>query len=79
MDIAELQGILDRLTELLDRIEGLYDTLSPYIQWISDNWVAVALTGEIFGGVLAVILGRYRVGFGWLLAAVGTIWLGGAP
>ena len=79
MDIAEIQGILERLADLLKGIEDLYGALSPWIQWIIDNWVAVALTGEIIGGALAVILGRYRVGFGWLLAAVGTIWLGGAP
>ncbi len=79
MDLDELQSMLDKLNGLYDRLEGLYEDVSPYIQWASDNWVALALTCEIGGGVMAVIFHRYRLGFGWLLAAIGTIWLGGTP
>ena len=50
---------------------------SPYVEWLQGNWFPLVLSGEIVGAVIAVKLGRYRRGFGWLLAALATIWLGG--
>ena len=79
MDIEELQSLLDGMAKLADRLSALFDEVQPYIQWATENWVPLALTMEIGGGVLAVIFHRYRLGFGWLLAAIGTIWFGGMP
>ena len=51
--------------------------ISPYLDWMQDNWLTVVLTGEIIGGVVAIKMGKYRRGVLWLAAALATIWLGG--
>ena len=60
-------------------MENLYVQWGPVIQWIQDNWVTIALTGEMVGAVLAVKMGAYRRGIGWLVAALATLWLGWSP
>ena len=46
------------------------------LQWAYDHWVTIVLTGEIIGAVIAVKMGNYRRGLGWLGAGLLTIWLG---
>ena len=71
--MAELQA----LQSAADFFEEFSENISPYIEWLQGNWFPLVLSGEIVGAVIAVKLGRYRRGFGWLLAALATIWLGG--
>lgn len=71
--MAELQD----LQSAADFFEEFSENISPYIEWLQSNWFPLVLSGEIVGAVIAVKLGRYRRGFGWLLAALATIWLGG--
>lgn len=66
--------VLDRL---ITSFEEWSEKAAPYLSWLGDNWLTVVLTGEIIGAVVAVKLGRYRRGFGWLAAALATIWIGG--
>ncbi len=70
MDLTDLESLYDEMTSAWVFVE-------PYLDWWMDNWVPAALTLEIVGGALAVMLHRYRLGLGWLLAAIGTIWFGG--
>ena len=44
--------------------------------WAYAHWVTIVLTGEIIGAVVAVKMGNYRRGLGWLGAGLLTIWLG---
>ena len=71
--MAELQD----LQSAADFFEEFSENISPYIEWLQGNWFPLVLSGEIVGAVIAVKLGRYRRGFGWLLADLATIWLGG--
>ncbi|MBQ3736381.1 MAG: hypothetical protein II855_05555 [Candidatus Methanomethylophilaceae archaeon] len=57
--------------------EELVETISPYVEWAKSNWLTIVLTGEIIGAVVAIKTCHYRRGFGWLLAALATIWIGG--
>ena len=57
--------------------EELVETISPYVEWAKTNWLTIVLTGEIIGAVVAIKTCHYRRGFGWLLAALATIWIGG--
>ena len=54
-----------------------FDTVIQSLGWAYEHWVTLALTGEIVGAVVAVKMGKYRRGIGWLGAALITIWLGG--
>ena len=65
---------IQSLAECFEEFSG---KVSPYVEWLQGNWFPRVLSGEIVGAVIAVKLGRYRRGFGWLLAALATIWLGG--
>ena len=65
------------LQTLAEHFEELSEKASPYVEWLHGNWLALVLTGEIVGAVVAVKMGRYRRGIGWLAAALATIWLGG--
>ena len=71
--MAELQN----LQSAADFFEEFSENISPYIEWLQGNWFPLVLSGEIVGGGIGGELGRYRRGFGWLLAALATIWLGG--
>ena len=64
---------IQSLAECFEEFSG---KVSPYVEWLQGNWFPLVLSGEIVGAVIAVKLGRYRRGFGWLLAALATIWLG---
>ena len=68
---------MNDLESLKEFFETVSETASPYIGWLQTNWLTVVLTGEIVGAVVAVKMGRYRRGFGWLAAALVTIWIGG--
>ena len=57
--------------------EELVETVSPYVDWAKSNWLTIVLTGEIIGAVVAIKTCHYRRGFGWLRAALATIWIGG--
>ena len=70
--LEEFQGWLDAIDDLSVQIE-------PVVQWLQDNWVTVALTGEMVGAVVAIRMGAYRRGIGWLLAAMATLWFGWSP
>ncbi len=70
--IEEMQEWFTFFIDIGKRIEPVY-------QWVQENWVTVALTGEIIGAVIAVRMGAYRRGIGWLIAAVATLWLGWKP
>ena len=72
MDLAEIQ-------ELYDQIMGVWTEFGPYVEWARANWAPIALTAEIVGALSAMALHRYRLGAGWALAALGTIWAGGLP
>ena len=65
---------IQSLAECFEEFSG---KVSPYVEWLQGNWFPLVLSGEIVGAGIAVKLGRYRRGFGWLLAALATIWLGG--
>ena len=65
------------IQSLAECFEEFSEKVSPYIEWLQGNWFPPVRSGEIVGAVIAVKLGRYRRGFGWLLAALATIWLGG--
>ena len=67
---------LVELQNLCSMVSGYADALSPYLDWIRDNWLLLVLTGEIVGAVLAIKVGLYRRGIFWLLAALATIWVG---
>ena len=71
MDGTDIETTLSFFQELSDKI-------TPYLDWASQNWLALVLTGEIVGAVVAIKVGRYRRGFCWLCAALATIWIGGA-
>ena len=71
--MAELQD----LQSAADFFEEFSENISPYVEWLQGNWFPLVLSGEIVGAVIAVKLGRYRRGIGWLAAALATIWLGG--
>ena len=66
----------ESVQNLCSTVSGYADTLSPYLDWICDNWLLLVLTGEIVGAVLAIKVGLYRRGIFWLLAALATIWVG---
>ena len=70
--LEEFQGWLDAVNDLSVQIE-------PVVQWFQDNWVTVALTGEMVGAVIAIRMGAYRRGIGWLVAAIATLWFGWSP
>ena len=72
MDIAEIQELYDQLLKLWAEVE-------PYFDWARENWVTIALSAEIVGAVVAIMFRRYRLGFGWMIAALGTIWVGARP
>ncbi len=57
--------------------DELAEIVSPYAEWAKSNWLTIVLTGEIIGAVVAIKTCHYRRGFGWLLAALATIWIGG--
>ncbi len=67
----------EEIGSMLDSAEDLYVMVEPYIEWARSNWMALVLTGEILGAVVAIKFGRYRLGLGWLVAALATIWMGG--
>ena len=71
--MAELQD----LQSAVDFFEELSENIAPYVEWAKTNWLTIVLTGEIVGAVVAIKTCHYRRGFGWLLAALATIWLGG--
>ena len=50
--------------------------IAEVIEWTYAHWVTIVLTGEIIGAVVAVKMGNYRRGLGWLGAGLLTIWLG---
>ena len=70
--LEEFQGWLDAVNDLSVQIE-------PLAQWLQDNWVTVTLTGEMVGAVVAIRMGAYRRGIGWLVAAIATLWFGWSP
>ena len=74
MDIQGIQSFIESVTEFYDTV---VETVTPYVEWLQNNWLTLVLTGEIVGAVVAVKMGRYKRGFGWLAAALATIWLGG--
>ena len=65
------------IQSLAEYFEEFSEKVSPYVEWLQGNWFPLVLSGEIVGAVIAVKLGRYRRGIGWLAAALATIWLGG--
>ena len=65
------------IQSLAEYFEEFSEKVSPYVEWLQGNWFPLVLSGEIIGAVIAVKLGRYRRGIGWLAAALATIWLGG--
>lgn len=67
---------MNDIQEIYAGIEGFVVEVSPYVEWIRQNWVLLVLTAEIVGAVVAIKLGRYRRGLIWLAAALATIWLG---
>ena len=71
--MAELQD----LQSAVDFFEELSENIAPYVEWAKSNWLTIVLTGEIIGAVVAIKTCHYRRGFGWLLAALATIWIGG--
>ena len=70
--LEEFQGWLDAIDDISVQIE-------PLAQWLQDNWVTLALTGEMIGAVVAIRMGAYRRGIGWLVAAIATLWFGWSP
>jgi len=50
--------------------------VAEVLEWAYAHWVTIVLTGEIIGAVVAVKMGNYRRGLGWLGAGLLTIWLG---
>lgn len=62
----------------LNTVAEVADKAGPVVEWLSQNWIAVVLTGEIIGAVLAIKVGAWRRGLCWLAAALATIWIGGA-
>jgi len=74
MDIQGIQSFIESVTEFYDTV---VEIVTPYVEWLQNNWLTLVLTGEIVGAVVAVKMGRYKRGFGWLAAALATIWLGG--
>ena len=73
-DIESAEAFFESVTEFY---ETFVETVTPYVEWLQTNWLTIVLTGEIVGAVVAVKMGRYKRGFGWLLAALATIWIGG--
>ncbi len=61
----------------LNAVAETAEKAGPIMEWLSQNWVAVILTGEIIGAVLAIKVGAWRRGICWLAAALATIWIGG--
>ena len=53
-----------------------WDAMSPVIGFLQENWLALALTGEIVGAVIAIKFRHYCRGLMWLLAALATVWAG---
>ena len=52
------------------------ENVAEVLAWAYAHWVTIVLTGEIIGAVVAVKMGNYRRGLGWLGAGLLTIWLG---
>ncbi|AGI47842.1 hypothetical protein TALC_00847 [Thermoplasmatales archaeon BRNA1] len=75
--MIDLQGIQSFIESVTEFYETFVETVTPYVEWLQTNWLTLVLTGEIVGAVVAVKMGRYKRGFGWLAAALATIWLGG--
>ena len=75
MGIKDGDSVND-ISEAYFSIQNLVNKISPYADWIRQNWVLLVLTGEIIGAVVAIKVGRYRRGLFWLVAALATIWLG---
>ena len=69
MDAAEIE-------ETAEAVAGAWDTLSPIIEFLQTNWLALALTGEIVGAAIALKFRHYFRGLVWLLAALATVWAG---
>lgn len=57
-------------------IGAVVGDLSAAADWLSVHWAPLVLTGEMVGAVLAIKMGAYRLGIGWLVAAVATVWVG---
>ena len=75
--MTDLQGLADFVDSSVVFFETLSETVSPYLDWLRGNWLTIVLTGEIVGAVIAIKMGRYKRGIGWLAAALVTIWVGG--
>ena len=76
--MTDLQDIVDFFDSAAQFYETVSEAVSPYLDWLKDNWLTIVLTGEIVGAVIAVKMGKYRRGIGWLAAALATIWIGGS-
>ena len=76
--MTDLQDIVDFFDSAAQFYETASEAVSPYLDWLKDNWLTIVLTGEIVGAVIAVKMGKYRRGIGWLAAALATIWIGGS-
>jgi len=63
----------------VDNFNQFCEDAQPYIDWIQANWLTLVLTGEIAGAFIALKMGKVKRGFGWLIAALATIWIGGFP
>ncbi len=62
----------------MNTVAEVAEKAGPLVDWLSQNWIALVLTGEIIGAVLAIKVGAWRRGLCWLVAALATIWIGGA-
>lgn len=51
--------------------------LGRLMDWANDNWLALVLTVEIVGAVVAIKMRSYKRGILWLLIALATIWIKG--
>ncbi len=59
-----------------EEIGGAAEAAGSLIGFLQEHWLALALTGEIVGAVLAIKFGHYYRGIVWLLAALATVWAG---
>lgn len=66
----------DEVMDAAQTASEAWDLLSPLVDFAREHWLALALTGEIVGAVIAIKLGRYWRGTAWLLAALATVWAG---
>lgn len=62
--------------DLWSSIAGTLDSVSAGLEFLKEHWLALALTGEIVGAVLAFKFRHYYRGAVWLLAALATVWAG---